>query len=178
MGNKGFAKSAVAAGFESGAFDGLDTAGAEIAGAQAGEAFSTGLNSSIASSSLDTAGFNADMASAGNAGAEALSNGFNAGLAGISVDAGNLVDIASMAEAGNTSMSAVLDGMNNSLEGASVGIGAAVVDTSGINAAFTDAGVSGADAISTGMAGNSQAVVQAASYLGTEVNTSMDESWK
>ncbi len=176
-GSKGFAKSAVAAGFESGAFDGLDTAGAEIAGAQAGEAFSTGLNNSMASSSLDTAGFNANMASAGNAGAEALNNGVNTGLTGISVDAGSLVDIASMAEAGNTSMSAVLDGMNNSLEGASVGIGAAV-DTSGINAAFTDAGVSGADAISTGMTGNSQAVIQAASSLGTEVNTSMDESWK
>ena len=178
MGSKGFAKSAVAAGFESGAFDGLDIAGAEIAGAQAGEAFSTGLNSSMASSSLDTAGFNANMASAGNAGAEALNNGFNTGLAGISVDAGSLVDIASMAEAGNTSMSAVLDGMNDSLAGASVGIGAAAVDTSGINAAFTDAGVSGADAISTGMTGNSQAVIQAASSLGSEVNTSMGESWK
>ena len=178
MGSKGFAKSAVAAGFESGAFDGLNTAGAEIAGAQAGEAFSTGLNSSMASSSLDTQGFNANMASAGNAGAEALSNGFNAGLAGISVDAGNLVDTSSMAEAGNAGVSAVIDGMNNSLAGASVGIGAAAVDTSGINAAFTDAGVSGADAISTGMTGNSQAVIQAASSLGSEVNTSMDESWK
>ncbi len=177
-GSKGFAKSAVAAGFESGAFDGLNTAGAEIAGAQAGEAFSTGLNNSMASSSLDTQGFNANMASAGNAGAEALSNGFNAGLAGISVDAGNLVDTSSMAEAGNAGVSAVIDGMNNSLAGASVGIGAAAVDTSGINAAFTDAGVSGADAISTGMTGNSQAVIQAASSLGSEVNTSMDESWK
>lgn len=143
MGSKGFAKSAVAAGFESGAFDGLNTAGAEMAGTQAGEAFSTGLNSSMASSSLDTAGFNANMASAGNAG-----------------------------------VSAVIDGMNNSLAGASVGIGAAAVDTSGINAAFMDAGVSGADAISTGMTGNSQSVIQAASSLGMEVNTSMDESWK
>lgn len=178
MGSKGVAKSAVAAGFESGAFDGLSTAGAEMAGVQAGEAFSTGLNSSMASSSLDASGFNANMASAGNAGAEALNNGFNTGLAGVSVDASSLVDIASMAEAGSTSMSAVVDGMNNSLEGASVGIGAAVVDTSGINAAFTDAGVSGADAISTGISENSQAVIKAASSLGTEVNTSMDESWK
>lgn len=178
MGSKGFAKSAVAAGFESGAFDGLNTAGAEMAGTQAGEAFSTGLNSSMASSSLDTAGFNANMASAGNAGAEALSNGFNTGLAGISVDAASLVDTSSMAEAGNAGVSAVIDGMNNSLAGASVGIGAAAVDTSGINAAFMDAGVSGADAISTGMTGNSQSVIQAASFLGMEVNTSMDESWK
>lgn len=178
MGSKGFAKSAVAAGFESGAFDGLNTAGAEMAGTQAGEAFSTGLNSSMASSSLDTAGFNANMASAGNAGAEALSNGFNTGLAGISVDAASLVDTSSMAEAGNAGVSAVIDGMNNSLAGASVGIGAAAVDTSGINAAFMDAGVSGADAISTGMTGNSQSVIQAASSLGMEVNTSMDESWK
>lgn len=178
MGSKGFAKSAVAAGFESGAFDGLNTAGAEMAGTQAGEAFSTGLNSSMASSSLDTAGFNANMASAGNAGAEALSNGFNTGLAGISVDAASLVDASSMAEAGNAGVSAVIDGMNNSLAGASVGIGAAAVDTSGINAAFMDAGVSGADAISTGMTGNSQSVIQAASFLGMEVNTSMDESWK
>lgn len=178
MGSKGFAKSAVAAGFESGAFDGLNTAGAEMAGTQAGEAFSTGLNSSMASSSLDTAGFNANMASAGNAGAEALSNGFNTGLAGISVDAASLVDTSSMAEAGNAGVSAVIDGMNNSLAGASVGIGAAAIDTSGINAAFMDAGVSGADAISTGMTGNSQSVIQAASSLGMEVNTSMDESWK
>ena len=178
MGSKGVAKSAVAAGFEPGTFDGLSTAGAEMAGVQAGEAFSTGLNSSMASSSLDASGFNANMASAGNAGAEALNNGFNTGLAGISVDAASLVDTSSMAEAGNAGMSAVLDGMNNSLAGAGIGIGAAAVDTSGINAAFTDAGVSGADAISTGMTENSQAVIQAASSLGTEVNTSMDESWK
>ncbi len=159
-------------------FNSLDTSGASAAGMQAGTAFSTGLNGSMALFNPETSGFNTNIESAGNAGAKALNAGFNTGLAELSVNAGSLVDTASMEAAGSAGMAAAVDGMNNSLAEASVGIGAAAIDTSGLDKAFAGAGVSGVNAISTGMSENSQAVTQAASSLGTEVNKSMDGSWK
>ena len=164
---------------------GGDKEEASSSGAAAAQSYAEGISSSAsaansAASSMESAAFGSfDTASASAAGTQAGA-AFSTGLAGsMETNSFNVAAFnTNMENMGTAGAEALNNGFNTGLAGTSVGIGAATVDTSGINAAFTDAGVSGANAISTGMTGNSQAVIQAASSLGTEVNISMDESWK
>ena len=162
-------------------FSSMDTSGATAAGTQAGTAFSTGLTDSMASGGLDTAAFSANMTSVGTDGAAALNTSLTAGLA-TPIDTSGLLDAGaintSMTAAGTDGAAALTLGLNTGLSGATINTGALAVDTSGLTTTMTAAGTDGAAAIGTGMTGNSQAVTQAATTLGTDINTALDSGWQ
>lgn len=162
-------------------FSSMDTSGATAAGTQAGTAFSTGLTDSMASGGLDTAAFSANMTSMGTDGAAALNTSLTAGLA-TPIDTSGLLDAGaintSMTAAGTDGAAALTLGLNTGLSGATINTGALAVDTSGLTTTMTAAGTDGAAAIGTGMTGNSQAVTQAATTLGTDINTALDSGWQ
>jgi len=163
------------------AFSTMDTTGATAAGTQAGTAFSTGLTESMAAGGLDTAAFSANMTSMGTDGAAALNTSLTAGLA-TPIDTSGLLDAGaintSMTAAGTDGAAALTLGLNTGLSGAAIDTGALAVDTSGLTTTMTAAGTDGAAAIGTGMTGNSQAVTQAATTLGTDINTALDSGWQ
>ncbi|MCR2048186.1 phage tail tape measure protein [Acetatifactor muris] len=163
------------------AFSTMDTTGATAAGTQAGTAFSTGLTESMAAGGLDTAAFSANMTSMGTDGAAALNTSLTAGLA-TPIDTSGLLDAGaintSMTAAGTDGAAALTLGLNTGLSGATINTGALAVDTSGLTTTMTAAGTDGAAAIGTGMTGNSQAVTQAATTLGTDINTALDSGWQ
>lgn len=162
-------------------FSSMDTSGATAAGTQAGTAFSTGLTDSMASGGLDTAAFSANMTSVGTDGAAALNTSLTAGLA-TPIDTSGLLDAGtintSMTAAGTDGAAALTLGLNTGLSGATINTGALAVDTSGLTTTMTAVGTDGAAAIGTGMTGNSQAVTQAATTLGTDINTALDSGWQ
>lgn len=162
------------------AFSGMDTSGATAAGTQAGTAFSTGLTESMASGGLDTAAFSTNMINMGMTGATALSTSLSAGLA-TPVDTSGLLDAGAistnMTVAGTQGATAFTTGLNTGLSGTTINTSALAVDTSGLTATLTTAGTDGATAIGTGMTGNSQAVSQAATTLGNDINTALDSGW-
>lgn len=163
------------------AFSTMDTTGATAAGTQAGTAFSAGLTESMAAGGLDTAAFSANMTSMGTDGAAALNTSLTAGLA-TPIDTSGLLDAGaintSMTAAGTDGAAALTLGLNTGLSGATINTGALAVDTSGLTTTMTAAGTDGAAAIGTGMTGNSQAVTQAATTLGTDINTALDSGWQ
>lgn len=162
------------------AFSSMDTSGATAAGTQAGVAFSTGLTDSMASGGLDTAAFSANMTNMGTTGATALNTSLSAGLA-TPVDTSGLLDAGAistnMAAAGTQGATAFTTGLNTGLSATTINTSALAVDTSGLTTTMTTAGTQGATAIGTGMTGNSQAVTQAATTLGNDVNTALDSGW-
>lgn len=162
------------------AFGSMDTSGATAAGTQAGAAFSTGLTDSMASGGLDTAAFSANMTNMGTTGATALNTSLSAGLA-TPVDTSGLLDAGAistnMAAAGTQGATAFTTGLNTGLSATTINTSALAVDTSGLTTTMTTAGTQGATAIGTGMTGNSQAVTQAATTLGNDVNTALDSGW-
>ncbi len=162
------------------AFSGMDTSGATVAGTQAGTAFSTGLTDSMASGGLDTAAFSTNMTNMGMTGATALNTSLSAGLA-TPVDTSGLLDAGAistnMTAAGTQGATAFTTGLNTGLSGTTINTSALAVDTSGLTATLTTAGTDGATAIGTGMTGNSQAVSQAATTLGNDINTALDSGW-
>lgn len=162
------------------AFSGMDTSGATAAGTQAGTAFSTGLTDSMASGGLDTAAFSTNMTNMGMTGATALNTSLSAGLA-TPVDTSGLLDAGAistnMTAAGTQGATAFTTGLNTGLSGTTINTSALAVDTSGLTATLTTAGTDGATAIGTGMTGNSQAVSQAATTLGNDINTALDSGW-
>ena len=162
------------------AFGSMDTSGATAAGTQAGAAFSTGLTDSMASGGLDTAAFSANMTNMGTTGATALNTSLSAGLA-TPVDTSGLLDAGAistnMTAAGTQGATAFTTGLNTGLSATTINTSALAVDTSGLTTTMTTAGTQGATAIGTGMTGNSQAVTQAATTLGNDVNTALDSGW-
>ena len=162
------------------AFSSMDTSGATAAGTQAGAAFSTGLTDSMASGGLDTAAFSTNMTNMGMTGATALNTSLSAGLA-TPVDTSGLLDAGAistnMTAAGTQGATAFTTGLNTGLSGTTINTSALAVDTSGLTATLTTAGTDGATAIGTGMTGNSQAVSQAATTLGNDINTALDSGW-
>ena len=150
------------------------------AGTQAGTAFSTGLTESMASGGLDTAAFSTNMTNMGMTGATALNTSLSAGLA-TPVDTSGLLDAGAistnMTAAGTQGATAFTTGLNTGLSGTTINTSALAVDTSGLTATLTTAGTDGATAIGTGMTGNSQAVSQAATTLGNDINTALDSGW-
>lgn len=162
------------------AFSSMDTSGATAAGTQAGTAFSTGLTESMASGGLDTAAFSTNMTNMGMTGATALNTSLSAGLA-TPVDTSGLLDAGAistnMTAAGTQGATAFTTGLNTGLSGTTINTSALAVDTSGLTATLTTAGTDGATAIGTGMTGNSQAVSQAATTLGNDINTALDSGW-
>lgn len=163
------------------AFSGMDTSGATTAGTMAGTAFSTGLTDSMAAGGLDTTAFSANMTAMGTTGATALNTGLSTGIAGTPVDTSGILDVSafstSMTAAGTEGATALSTGLNTGLTASAIDTSALTVDTSGLTATLTTAGTDGATAIGTGMTGNSQAVTQAATTLGDEVNTALDSGW-
>lgn len=162
------------------AFSSMDTSGATAAGTQAGTAFSTGLTDSMAAGGLDTAAFSANMTNMGTTGATALNTSLSAGLA-TPVDTSGLLDAGAistnMTAAGTQGATAFTTGLNTGLSATTINTSALAVDTSGLTTTMTTAGTQGATAIGTGMTGNSQAVTQAATTLGNDVNTALDSGW-
>ena len=162
------------------AFSGMDTSGATAAGTQAGTAFSTGLTESMSSGGLDTAAFSTNMTNMGMTGATALNTSLSAGLA-TPVDTSGLLDAGAistnMTAAGTQGATAFTTGLNTGLSGTTINTSALAVDTSGLTTTMTTAGTQGATAIGRGMTGNSQAVTQAATTLGNDVNTALDSGW-
>lgn len=162
------------------AFSSMDTSGATAAGTQAGTAFSTGLTDSMASGGLDTAAFSANMTNMGTTGATALNTSLSAGLA-TPVDTSGLLNAGAistnMTAAGTQGATAFTTGLNTGLSATTINTSALAVDTSGLTTTMTTAGTQGATAIGTGMTRNSQAVTQAATTLGNDVNTALDSGW-
>lgn len=163
------------------AFSGMDTSGATAAGTMAGTAFSTGLTDSMAAGGLDTTAFSANMTAMGTTGATALNTGLSTGIAGTPVDTSGILDVSAfsttMTAAGTEGATALSTGLNTGLTASAIDTSALTVDTSGLTATLTTAGTEGATAIGTGMTGNSQAVTQAATTLGDDVNTALDNGW-
>jgi len=163
------------------AFSGLDTSGATAAGTQAGTAFSAGLTDSMAAGGLDTTAFSANMTAMGTTGATALNTGLSTGIAGIPVDTSGILDVSAfsttMTAAGTEGATALSTGLNTGLAASAIDTSALTVDTSGLTATLTTVGTEGATAIGTGMTGNSQAVTQAVTTLGDDVNTALDSGW-
>ncbi len=95
---------------------------------------------------------------------------------------GNM-DVSSLSAAGSQAGAAFSSGLNGELTGSSINagsamnVGAPTMDTSGFTAAMMTAGSDGAAAANAGMTGNSQAVTQAATTLGNNVNTALDQGW-
>lgn len=162
------------------AFSTMDTTGATAAGTQAGTAFSTGLTEGMAEGGFDTAAFSANMTSMGMDGATALNTSLTAGLA-TPIDTSGLLDAGAintnMAAGGTQGATAFTTGLNTGLSATTINTSALAVDTSGLTTTMTTAGTRGATAIGTGMTGNSQAVTQAATTLGNDVNTALDSGW-
>lgn len=69
-------------------------------------------------------------------------------------------------------------GLTDSLAAVPINTGALTVDTSAFTTTMMTAGTDGATAIRTGMTGNSQAVTQAATTMGTDINTALDSGWQ
>lgn len=162
-------------------FGNLDTSGATAAGTMAGTAFSTGLTDSMAAGGLDTTAFSANMTAMGTTGATALNTGLSTGIAGTPVDTSGILDVSAfsttMTAAGTEGATALSTGLNTGLTASAIDTSALTVDTSGLTTTLTTAGTDGATAIGTGMTGNSQAVTQAATTLGDDVNTALDSGW-
>lgn len=150
-------------------------------------ALNTGLNAGLSKAPvntgglLDAAAFNADMTNIGTNGAAALNTGLNTGLSGTPVNTGGILDAAAfnadMTATGTAGATALTTGLNAGLSRTAINTGALSADTSGLTTAMTAAGTAGATAVGTGMAGNSQAVTQAATTLGNSVNTALDSGW-
>ena len=173
---------AAASNMTAAAFSGMDTSGAAAAGTQAGTAFSAGLTGSMTAGGFDATTFNSNMASMGTTGAAALNTGLNTGLTSTSVNISGLVDSAAfgadMTTAGTVGATAFTAGLNAGLTEAAVNTEMIAVDTSGLITTMTAAGTDGASAVGTGIAGNSQAVTQAATTLGNDVNTALNSGWQ
>lgn len=163
--------------FTGGDVDIPDTSGQ---GAVVASNYASGISSNsgavtTAANNMVSGAFNSLDNSMATAAGLGSGNAFASGLnSGIDTTAFN----ASMAEAGNNGASAFNAGLSSGLAGTSIDNGILTADTSGFGASMTEVGNSGAEALGAGISGNSQAAIQAVSSLGTEVNTSMDESWK
>lgn len=80
--------------------------------------------------------------------------------------------------AGTQAGQAFSAGLMDSLTAVPINTGAFTVDTSAFTTTMMTAGTDGAMAIGTGMTGNSQAVTQAATTMGTDINTALDSGWQ
>ena len=121
-------------------------------------------------STMDTMGATAAGTQAGTAFSTGLTESMAAGGLDTAAFSANMTSMGTDGAAAlNTSLTAGL---------------ATPIDTSGlldagaINTSMTAAGTDGAAAIGTGMTGNSQAVTQAATTLGTDINTALDSGWQ
>ncbi len=93
------------------------------------------------------------------------------------------MNVSEMSAAGSLAGTAFSSGMSGELAGSSIkagsvmNVGAPTMDMSGFTSAMMTAGSDGAEAAGTGMTGKSQAVAQAATALGNDVNTALDNGW-
>lgn len=162
------------------AFNNMDTSGATAAGNQAGMAFSASLTESIRFGDFELSTFNADMAAIGTTGATTLNNSLSTGLT-MPVDTSGLLDPetinTNMTIAGTEGATAFTTGLSTGLSASTINTDILAVDTAEFMTTLTTAGTQGTTAIGMGMTENSQAVIQAATTLGDEVNTSLNSGW-
>ena len=120
-----------------------------------------------------------DISGATTAGTEA-GTAFSTGLTdsiAAQTEAGATFD-ASLMNIGAKGAAALTVGLTDELVNAPICTDALTLDTSGLTTALTAAGADGAITIGTGMTGNSQAVTQAATTVGTNINTALDSGWQ
>lgn len=129
------------------------------AGTQAGMAFSTSMTDAMASDGFDMVAFSTDMSNMGQAGAMAFNTSLSAGLA-TPLDTGGILDMGAI----STNMTAA-------------GTHAATAFQTGLAATMTMAVNQAGAAVGMGMSGNSQEVTRAATALGNDVNTALDDGW-
>ena len=87
------------------------------------------------------------------------------------------MDTSGAMEAGTVAGTAFSTGLTDSMAMATIDTSTLAIDTSGLTTTLMTAGTDGVTAIGTGMTGNSQAITQAATTLGDEVNTALDGGW-
>ena len=95
----------------------------------------------------------------------------------LSSNAFSNLDLTGVTVAGTTTATAYTDGMTEALNSFTFDPAAFTFDTTPIATNFTAAGLEGITALSDGMTQNSQAVTQAATTLGNDVNTALDSGW-
>lgn len=79
--------------------------------------------------------------------------------------------------AGMQAGEAYISGLNSGFMAAPVDIGGLGIDITGFTEDFSAAGATGAMALGTGISDNSQAVTQAVTGMGSDVNAALDGSW-
>ena len=121
-------------------------------------------------SGMDTSGATAAGTMAGTAFSTGLTDSMAAG--GLDTTAFS----ANMTAMGTTGATALNTGLSTGIAGTPVDT-SGILDVSAFSTNMTAAGTEGATAIGTGMTGNSQAVTQAATTLGDDVNTALDSGW-
>ncbi len=129
-------------------------------------------------------GEDVDASSEGAAATESFASGISGNaqavsgaVSGLSANAFSGLDNSAALNAGTQAGAAFTDGLHAGMGGAPIDTGMLPVDTSGLELTLTEAGTNGAAAVGNGMAGNSQAVTQAATLLGTGVNSALDSGW-
>ena len=90
---------------------------------------------------------------------------------GMAAGAFGSMDSTGASDAGEAAAKAFSTGLNN-------GMMAGGFDTAAFNANMASIGTMGTDALGTAMGGNIPAVTQAATNLGTDVNTALDDGWE
>lgn len=98
-------------------------------------------------------------------------------VSSLSANAFSGLDTSMAIDAGTQAGTAFAEGLNGSMSEVPIDTSALTVDTVGLDMILADAGTDGAKAISAGMEGNSQAVTQAATALGTDVNEALCSGW-
>ena len=137
------------------------------AGANGGQAFTSGLDASLSgytfdpsSVGLDVSGFQSDLQTAASSGGNAFTSGLDSSLAGYQIDMSGIgIDssalTASMTEAGTAGGQAFTDALNASLGSSSFDLAtAANIDTGSISGVMGEAGTSGGQAFTSGLSGS------------------------
>lgn len=176
------AVSSAASSLTTNAFGGMDFSGASAAGTQAGTAFGSSLAGGMQNMGFDSTAFNNNMNNIGTSGAASLGAGLNSGLAAAgAVDTSGIFASTTfdteMQAAGQGGATAFGTGMAEGISKIVVDTKDIELDSAGVTEKMTAAGQEGVTALSTGMASNSQAVTQAASLLGNDINTALDSGW-
>ena len=125
-----------------------------------------------------------DTSSQSMAVVDSYASGINSNVGTVTAATNNMattafsgMDTSGAIEAGTVAGTAFSTGLTDSMAMATIDTSTLAIDTSGLTTTLMTAGTDGVTAIGTGMTGNSQAITQAATTLGDEVNTALDGGW-
>lgn len=125
-----------------------------------------------------------DTSSQSMAVVDSYASGINSNVGTVTAATNNMattafsgMDTSGAIEAGTVAGTAFSTGLTDSMAMATIDTSTLAIDTSGLTTTLMTAGTDGVTAIGTGMIGNSQAITQAATTLGDEVNTALDGGW-